>query len=446
MHRIENTKYTNNVTPAGIDMDLARQELERVLASSGFAKNSRLGRFLRFVVERHIEGRDDEIKESVLAVEVFGRSTDHDPKRDPIVRTEAIRLRARLGEYYANGGSKDPVVIELPKGGYVPVLRHVVAAPETSVPSAVVQPPRLARRWLVAGVSLAAVILTAAGWWYLHSRSVPVPIAVLPLINLSQEPNSDYFTDALTGEIIGDLSIIDGLVVRSQTSSFVFKGRPRNVREAGRELGADYILEGSVLRDGKRLRIDARLVRVRDDVPIWSGRYDREMTDVFAIQDEISRGIVNSLRVKLGRGRRRYETSTEAYDLYLRARSLEIASDVARGRNQSVGFYEQAIAKDPSFAPAYAALAAAYAFRTGEDRLNPWAVLSRDEEMQRMHSDVAKAIELDPLLAEAHAAQGMVQARDGQWEQSEKSFRRALELEPKSGRKNNCYRVVVTIS
>src|SRR5215831_8583925 len=110
-----------------IDSNLARRQLQRILASSGFAKNGRMGRFLRFVIERHIEGRDDEIKESVLAVEVFGRRPDHDPKRDPIVRTEASRLRARLGEYYANGGAGDPLIIELPKGGYVPVLRQAGA-------------------------------------------------------------------------------------------------------------------------------------------------------------------------------------------------------------------------------------------------------------------------------------------------------------------------------
>ena len=120
------------------------------------------------------------------------------------------------------------------------------------------------------------------------------------MTNLSQDPANDYFADGLTDEIIRNLSIIDGLAVRSQTSSFVFKGKPRNVREAGKQLEADYILEGSVLRAGQQLRINAQLVRVRDDFPLWSGRYDRELTDVFAIQDEISRGIVNSLRLKLG--------------------------------------------------------------------------------------------------------------------------------------------------
>jgi serine/threonine-protein kinase len=411
---------------ANSEHQAARKELERVLASPGFARNERLARFLRFVVERYLEGRNDEIKESVLAVEVFGRSPDYDPRQDSIVRTEASRLRTRLSEYYLGGGKDDPIVIELPKGGYVPVLRQV-AVLDPSDPAPETAPP--ARRIpLAAGIAGVLFASATLAWWGLQRWNASISIAVLPLINLSQEPNSDYFADGLTGEIIRNFSLIDGLVVRSQTSSFAFKGKPQNVREAGKRLNADYILEGSVLRAGGQLRINAQLVRVRDDFPLWSGRYDRELTDVFAIQDEISRGIVNSLRLKLGRGRRRYETSTEAYDLYLRGRAFEISS-LASGRNRSVALYEQAVAKDTSFAPAYAALAAAYAYRTGEDRVD-WVGPDRSEEITRMRAVVAKALQLDPLLAEAHAALGMVQARDSQWQQAENSFRHALELEP----------------
>jgi TolB-like protein len=282
--------------------------------------------------------------------------------------------------------------------------------------------------WITAGLAL-AIGLAGAGWWRNH-QSEPIPIAVLPLINLSQDSANDYFADGLTGEIIRDLSIIDGLAVRSQTSSFVFKGKPQNVRDAGKQLGAEYILEGSVLRSAQRLRINVQLVRARDDFPLWSDRYDRELTDVFAVQDEISRGIVNSLRLKLGRGRRRYETSAEAYDFYLRARALEITHG-GGGANVSVGPYEQAIAKDPSFAPAYAGLAAAYVYRTGEDRID-WVGPDRAEEMSRMRVMAQKALQLDPLLADAHAALGAVYARDGQWDQSEQSFRRAIELDPRT--------------
>jgi hypothetical protein len=125
-------------------------------------------------------------------------------------------------------------------------------------------------------------------------------------------------------------------------------------------LQADYILEGAVLRAGQRLRIDVQLVRVHDDFPLWSGKFDRELTDIFAIQDEISVGIVNNLRLKLGGGRRRYETSVEAYDLYFRARAQAEQRNRAPAL-QAAGIYRQVIAKDPSFAPAYAGLASAYA-------------------------------------------------------------------------------------
>lgn len=405
--------------------ELVQAQLEKILLCDGFARNERQSRFLRFVVEGRLAGRVAELKESLIAIEVFGRAPGYDPRQDSVVRTEASRLRTRLTEYYAGEGRQDGLIIELPKGGYVPSFRQTGENRSSAVPA----PPRQSRRWLLAGIAGIVAVIAALSAWSLRGRNEPIPIAVLPLINVSQDPANEYFSDGLTGEIIRNLSIIDGLVVRSQTSSFVFKGKSQNILDTGKELKADYILEGSVLRDGQRLRIDAQLVRVRDDFPLWSARYDREMTDVFTIQDEISRGIVNSLRLKLGQGRRRYETSTEAYDLYLRARALETASS-AKGRNYSVGYYEQAIAKDPSFAPAFAGLGAAYAYRTGEDRLNSWAVLDRSEELKRMHVVVQKALTLDPLLAEAHVALGMSQSRDGEWGQSEKSFRRALELEP----------------
>src|SRR5712692_9157651 len=113
-----------SMAPSETQAEVVQKQLERVLASPGFARNERLSRFLRFVVERHLEGRDAEIKESLLAIEVFGRPPDYDPKQDPIVRTEASRLRARLSEYYLGDGKDDALVIDLPKGGYVPVFRQ----------------------------------------------------------------------------------------------------------------------------------------------------------------------------------------------------------------------------------------------------------------------------------------------------------------------------------
>jgi TolB-like protein len=398
------------------DEQAVERELERVLSSSGFLRNERLSRFLRFVVDRNLEGRHEEIKESLIAVEVFGRKPDYDPKQHSIVRTEAGRLRARLAEYYAGEGSQDPMIIELPKGGYIPKFRQLDPAGRE-------QKPRSRRLWLAVALAGLAVALAAVGWWWARHKSEPIVIAVLPLENLSHDPTNDYFADGLTDEIIRNLSVIEGLAVRSRTSSFAFKGTARNVREAGRQLEANYILEGSVLRAGQQLRINAQLVRVRDDFPLWSGKFDRELTDVFAIQDEISRGIVNQLRLKLGRGRRRYETSVEAYDLYLHAQALPVQPGARLDEN--IGRFEQVIARDPSFAPAYAGLASAYTIRSVMFPLDH----PRDE-LSKMRSAAEKAIQLDPLLAEAHDALGLVYARDGQWEQSEKSFRHAIQLDP----------------
>jgi TolB-like protein len=379
------------MSTAESDVETARQQLERALASPGFSRNERLSRFLRFVVEQHLAGRDEELKESVIAVEVLGRSPDHDPKQDSIVRTEAARLRARLSEYYLGEGKDDPLVIELPKGGYVPVLRPVVPVVETETPSpGPSAKPRLRWVWLAAAIACLAAGLAAAGWWRFH-QNAPIPIAVLPLHNLSPDPANDYFADGLTGEIIRNLSIIEGLAVRSQTSSFAFKGKPQNLREAAKQLAADYILEGTVLRASQQLRITAQLVRVRDDFPMWSGRYDRELTDVFVIQDEISRDIVNTLRLKLGGGRRRYETSIEAYEAYLKGRQIFYDRRNTQALETAIRYYQQAIQKDPKYAPGYAGLADCYTLW-----IYSGAPLSPREAMIKAKDAAQKALELAP--------------------------------------------------
>ena len=164
---------------------------------------------------------------------------------------------------------------------------------------------------------------------------------------------------------------------------------------------------------------------------MWSGRFDRKLTDVFAIQDEIALGIVNNLRLKLGGGRRRYETSLEAYDLYLRARAMPNQ----RGRGwakEAAGIYRQVIAKDARFAPAYAGLAAAYAASSAQGFRD-----DHSDELAQMRAAAENAIRLDPLLAEAHDALGMVYMRDGKWAESEASFRRAIELDRSSSEAYN---------
>jgi adenylate cyclase len=245
-------------------------------------------------------------------------------------------------------------------------------------------------------------------WW----ASAPQVIAVVPFKNLSAEPGSEYFVDGLTDEIIRNLSVIEGLEVRSRTSSFVYKDKPRNVAEIGRQLAVNLVVEGSVLRTGDRLRINAQLVRVAGDTPLWSGRFDRDLKDIFAIQDEISRSIVNELRLKLGRGQRRYNTNVEVYELYLKGRAhLGLGPKEAEAAR---AVFEQVVAKDSAFAPAYAGITETWATMS----LN-YAGVPAEEAFAPMRSAAERALQLDPLLAEAHAAMGVVLARDREWTRSE---------------------------
>jgi serine/threonine-protein kinase len=390
---------------------LIREELTRVLSSSGFARNERLSRFLRFLIERHLDHRDEEIKESLIGIEVFGRRPDYDPKLDSIVRTEAARLRARLLEYYADAGSRNTVTIEVPKGAYRPVIRNRRQT----------KPPH--RRWLSVALAGCAAAAITIGWLRVRANPMPVRMAVLPLENLSPDRDSQYFADGLTDELISSLSAISGLEVRSRTSSFAVQEKPRNIHLIAKELDVDYILEGSVTRATEHVRIDVRLIRVRDDVAVWLATFDRPLADVIAVQDDISRGIVNNLRLHLGRRQRQYEISVDAYDLYLRGRALSQQNHPLLF--QSIPYFQKAITADPSFAPAYAALASMYAFRSVQ-----FALDHPDDELPRMRAAAETAIRLDPLLAEAHDALGMIHAHDSRWQQAEEDFRHSIELDP----------------
>src|ERR1051326_6339029 len=197
------------------EVDAVKGQLSRILASASFSRNGRLSRFLRFVVDQYLEGKGSEIKESVIAMEVFGRGADHDPKQDSIVRTEASRLRARLNEYYLGDGKNDALLIQLPKGGYAPVFRQMapeqVAAPLASASASAPRNPS----WLSVALAGVAIAVGALTWWWFQRPNAPISIAVLPLTNLSQDASGDYFADGLTDEIIRNLAIIDGLAVRS---------------------------------------------------------------------------------------------------------------------------------------------------------------------------------------------------------------------------------------
>jgi serine/threonine-protein kinase len=403
-----------------------RAALGKISASQKFATSDRLCRFLRFAVEEALAGNGDKLKEIVLGAEVFGRRPDYDPRLDAVVRIEAVKLRARLKEYYENEGRADAVRIDLPKGGYVPCfsVARVEAPPEAA-------PPVQSGRRVGIAVAGAAALLAAGGAWWLGrpapaARADVASIAVLPFVDLSEAKNQEYFCDGMTEEIIDALTRVRGFHVAARSSSFAFKGKQQDIREIGRKLNVTAVLEGSVRRSGNRLRVTAQLNNVADGYHLWSETYEREMKDIFALQDEISRAIVSTLRVELGAaGRAPLVTATtgnlDAYNLYLQARYLH-SKWRPEPMRRSVNMYEQVIAQDGSFAPAYAGLA------SSETWLGFFVDRPRDV-MEKAREAAQKALALDGQLAAAHISLGDVKAvYDRDWEGARREYDRALEI------------------
>jgi serine/threonine-protein kinase len=401
-----------------------RAALEKISASQRFASSERLCRFLRFAVEEALAGNTDKLKETVVGAEVFGRKVDYDPRLDAVVRIEAVKLRARLKEYYGNEGRDDAVRIEMPKGGYVPSFTSV----QVDMPEAAVPRKQSRRMWIPV---VAGLVLAAGGWWLMErrqpaaSRETP-SIAVLPFVDLSEAKDQEYFCDGMTEEIIDALARVRGFHVAARSSAFAFKNKQQDIREIGRKLNVSAVLEGSVRKAGKRLRITAQLNNVADGYHLWSETYERELKDVFAVQDEISRAIVGTLRVQLGEsGKTSLVTAStgnlEAYNLYLRARYLHSKWQTEPMR-RSMELFEQAIAQDPAFAPAYAGLASS----------ETWLGFFRDrprDVMQKAREAAERALALDDQLAAAHISLGDVKAvYDWDWEGARREYERALQI------------------
>jgi len=253
-------------------------------------------------------------------------------------------------------------------------------------------------------------------------------IAVLPFVNMSSDKEQEYFSDGLAEEIINALTKIQGVKVIARTSAFAFKRKEQDIRKIAEALSVSYILEGSVRKSGNRLRINAQLITAIDGSHLWSERYDREMTDVFEIQDEICRAIVDNLRIKLAPGQtilQRHTENADAYNLLLKGRYHFYKlnpNSLAKSREH----FEQAIALDESYALAWCRLARYYNVSGYLGFVPP------RKAHDQAHRAVEKALKLDKSLAEAHAVLGILRAREYAWKESEQAFLRALELDPGS--------------
>jgi len=252
-----------------------------------------------------------------------------------------------------------------------------------------------------------------------------VSICVLPFTNISGDPEQEYFSDGITEDIITDLSKVSALSIMSRNTAFTYKGKAANIAQVARQLGVNHVLEGSVRKAGNRVRITAQLIRASDDSHLWAERYDRDLNDIFALQDEISKAIVAALRLKLLPSEKkaiesRSTTNAEAYKFYLMARQFRAVTN-SRHYPLIIRLCRRAIAIDPGYARAWALLA------IGQTLLDMDGGAKEDAS-----EAVEKALALDPNLAEAHAARVRLMMGAGRYDEATTSVARALELDPES--------------
>ena len=299
------------------------------------------------------------------------------------------------------------------------------------------------RSWVI-GSAVALLLVTATGiysGWFRRPASAPPPrrrvlLAVLPFGNLTGDPEQEYFSDGLTEEMTTELGRLgpEHLGVIGRTSVMVYKQNPKPLSQIGRELGVQYVLEGSVRRDSGNVRITAQLIQVQDQTHVWARQYDRELKNLLAVQAEIAQEITDEIVRTLGDQHAATGAnhsvpapaapSYEAYDLYLEGRYFW-NKRTGPGFKQAAEYFQQAIAKYPNYAQAYGGLADTFGL------MSTWYMAPQGEFMPKARAAALKALELDETLAEAHASLALVaESYDYDWRTAEKEFQRAIQLNP----------------
>ena len=391
------TEATGNVADREV-----RAQLDRILHSRAFRNSERLQRFLKFAVECALEGTVDRLKESLLGRFVFDRGSKYDPRTDSIVRVESQRLRKKLREYYEVEGRADPVSIVFKAGSYVPTFVYLTAVYD--------------RRRQTPGEEPEARLLNRQ------------TVAVLPLSNLSADPEQEYFCDGITDDIIYALSRIPGLNVIGHTSVFALKGAAEDLREIGTRLAAGTIVDGSIRKSGNRLKIFAEILDVASGEIRWAETYARTLDGLFTLEEEIAQAVARALQMTLASSASSWVTrgapNMGAYLLYLQGRYTwnRMSAD---GYQTAAEIFERAISLFPEYAQPYAGLADAYLY------LALWGHERPCEVLPKAQRSALQALNLNSFLPHAHSALAAATALyEWKWEEGEGLARRAIELEP----------------
>jgi serine/threonine-protein kinase len=374
------------IQPAELNAESIRSAVKRLQATPGLGGAPTLQRLLDFTVEAVLAGRADEVKETTLALEVFGRNSSFDPRKDPIVRVQARKLRDRLAAWYEQDGAQDEVIIEYNRGSYVPRF-----LPRSST-----------------------------------TRSRHRSVAVLPFRNLSDSAEVEYLCDGIAEEIRYLLSRVHAVQVVARTSAMQVANGTDDTHTIGSQLNTDLLIRGTVRVTGPDLRVTAELVAVEDGYLLWAERWHGPFHDVFRMQDEIAAAVAGALQSHSApvTSTRRSTSDIEAYRLYLKGRFFW-NQRTQHGFTRAIEHFEAALAVDPAFARAYASLADTYALTAAHHLAAPAQCLHKARHC------ATRAVQLDPNLAAARSALATTLLFfDRNPAAAQREWRQALQLDP----------------
>lgn len=387
------------------------EQLKRILSSPDFQSTGQLSAFLRFIVEEELAGRADRIKGYTVATEVFGRARDFDPVTDPIVRIQAMRLRRRVATYYAAAGKNDPILIEVPKGAYVPAFSWMDDSSQmhsTSGPEA---------------VGLEAASLAGPS------------LAVLPFVSISQEPDSDHFAIGLAEQIVAAVTCYEAVTVIGLQSTLQFRATTQSAQEIARGLGVRFLLSGSTRISGQQLRIAIQLTDGADGVQLWADTLNRRLDapTLVDMEDAIATKIVARIADEYGvipaklksEARTKPPHDVSAYEASLLFYHYNATADpVTHGR--ALGALEKAIGEEPDYALGWAQLAELYtdAVQLGFDA--PADAFQRAQQLAR------RAVALDPLCQHARTTMAYVNFVARDYSAAIHESEAAIEIHPNS--------------